>query len=61
MRNNYFLDLDKGEVSYDCKEFVMEFPPQSQDTQPGLEYLMVPRPIFDDKNYKAIMMKIKMH
>ena len=31
----------------------MEFPPQTQDIQPGMEYLMHPRPIFDNPNYKS--------
>ena len=28
-------------------------PEQSQDVQPGMEYVMRPLPIFDDKNYKG--------
>ena len=36
-----------------CTEFKVQFPPQSQDVQPGMEYLMVPRPIFDNPNYKG--------
>lgn len=36
-----------------CNEFKVEFPPQMQTNQPGFEYLMVPRPIFDNANYKA--------
>jgi len=36
-----------------CKNFKVEFPPQMQTKQPGFEYLMVPRPIFDNPNYKA--------
>ena len=36
-----------------CTEFKVKYPPQSQNVQPGMEYLMVPRPIFDDVNYKA--------
>ncbi len=35
------------------KEFQVLFPPQHQDVQPGMEYLMCPRPIFDNPNYKA--------
>lgn len=53
MRKKYFYDLDGDNIGYECQEYQIEFPPQSQDTQPGLEYLMVPRPIFDDKNYQA--------
>ncbi|MFB9276606.1 hypothetical protein [Cohnella cellulosilytica] len=29
----------------------VEFPPQHQDRVPGLEYLMEPRPIFDNPGY----------
>ena len=29
-------------------------PEQSQNKQPGLEYLMNPRPIFDNPNYRGI-------
>jgi len=36
-----------------CDKFKLEFPPQSQAVQPGLEYLMAPRPIFDDSKYKG--------
>lgn len=36
-----------------CTEFKVKYPPQSQDIQPGMEYLMTPRPIFDNVNYKA--------
>ena len=34
-----------------CTEFKVEFPPQCQCEQPGMEYLMQPRPIFDNPNY----------
>ena len=34
-----------------CAEFKVEFPPQCQCEQPGMEYLMQPRPIFDNPNY----------
>lgn len=36
-----------------CKKVTLSFPPQHQDRQPGLEYLMNPRPIFDNPGYKA--------
>jgi len=36
-----------------CKDYKIEFPPQHQDVQSGLEYLMIPRPIFDNLNYRA--------
>ena len=35
-----------------CKNYKLEFPPQHQDTQPGMEYLMRPRPIFDNPYYR---------
>ncbi|MBE6139715.1 MAG: glucose 1-dehydrogenase [Firmicutes bacterium] len=34
-----------------CTEFKVQFPPQCQCEQPGMEYLMNPRPIFDNPNY----------
>lgn len=34
-----------------CEEVKVAFPPQHQDVQPGMEYLMNPKPIFDDPNY----------
>ena len=36
-----------------CNSFKVQFPPQEQDVQPGMEYLMVPRPVYDNPNYKA--------
>ena len=36
-----------------CKDYKLEFPPQHQDTQPGMEYLMTPRPIFNNPYYRA--------
>ena len=43
---------DEGYGMY-CKKFIVQFPPQSQNVQPGMEYLMDPRPIFDNPNYKG--------
>src|SRR5213079_301791 len=34
-----------------CVEQPIAFPPQQQEQQPGLEYLMNPRPIFDNPSY----------
>jgi NAD(P)-dependent dehydrogenase (short-subunit alcohol dehydrogenase family) len=34
-----------------CEEKPIAFPPQHQDQQPGLEYLMNPRPIYDNPSY----------
>jgi NAD(P)-dependent dehydrogenase (short-subunit alcohol dehydrogenase family) len=36
-----------------CEEQNISFPPQQQDRQPGLEYVMNPRPIFDNPSYKG--------
>ena len=36
-----------------CKNYKLEFPPQHQDTQPGMEYLMTPRPIFNNPYYRG--------
>ena len=36
-----------------CKDYKIEFPPQHQDEQPGKEYLMIPRPIFNNPYYRA--------
>ncbi|MDF2679711.1 MAG: short-chain dehydrogenase/reductase [Brevibacillus sp.] len=34
-----------------CEEVPVSFPPQHQDRQPGLEYLMVPLPISENPSY----------
>ncbi|MFD3271163.1 SDR family oxidoreductase [Paenibacillus dendritiformis] len=34
-----------------CKEQPITFPPQHQDQQPGLEYVMYPRPIAENPHY----------
>lgn len=36
-----------------CKQVPVTFPPQHQDRQPGLEYLMNPAPISDNPEYKG--------
>jgi NAD(P)-dependent dehydrogenase (short-subunit alcohol dehydrogenase family) len=36
-----------------CRQVPITFPPQHQDMQPGLEYLMNPIPIFDNPEYKG--------
>lgn len=46
----YVDDLGYG---YKCNKFKLEFPEQEQNVQPGMEYLMVPRPIFDNPYYKS--------
>ena len=34
-----------------CTEFKVQYPPQCQCEQPGMEYMMQPRPIFDNSDY----------
>lgn len=34
-----------------CQETPLTFPPQHQERQPGFEYRMVPRPIYDNPEY----------
>lgn len=36
-----------------CEQSPLTFPPQHQDRQPGLEYLMRPAPIFDNPEYRG--------
>jgi NAD(P)-dependent dehydrogenase (short-subunit alcohol dehydrogenase family) len=36
-----------------CRQVPITFPPQHQDVQPGLEYLMNPMPISDNPRYKG--------
>lgn len=36
-----------------CRPVPVTFPPQHQRQQPGLEYLMVPRPIYDNPHYRG--------
>ncbi len=45
--------IDEQGYGLICKDYKIEFPPQHQDTQPGMEYLMTPRPIFDNPYYRA--------
>ena len=45
--------IDNCGYGYKCNKFKLQFPPQEQDIQPGMEYLMRPKPIFDNPNYKA--------
>ncbi len=47
---NYINVIGEG---YKCKNFLVKYPPQHQDKQPGLEYIMTPHPIFENPNYKA--------
>ncbi|HBF38086.1 MAG TPA: NAD(P)-dependent oxidoreductase [Firmicutes bacterium] len=36
-----------------CEDIPVAFPPQHQEVQPGLEYKMNPRPIFDYEGYRG--------
>lgn len=36
-----------------CRQLPLPFPPQHQNVQPGLEYLMCPQPISDNPGYKG--------
>lgn len=45
--------VDDYGYGYKCTKYKVQFPPQEQDVQPGMEYLMKPRPIFDNPNYKG--------
>lgn len=36
-----------------CKGHKIQYPKQEQNVQPGMEYLMYPRPIFDNPYYKV--------
>ena len=50
-----FKGVDDCGNAWKCNKYKFEFPMQSQDVQPGMEYLMVPRPIFDNPEYKAMV------
>ena len=45
--------IDKDGMGYKCKKYKVKYPPQEQKEQPGMEYLMEPRPIFYNPEYKA--------
>lgn len=49
----YGLNKTNGNIGTICKEFIIKAPPQTQNTQPGLEYQMTPLPIFDNPCYKG--------
>ena len=65
MNYKYYTGYNNGQDDYGlkyinenaygliCKDYKIEFPPQHQDTQPGMEYLMVPRPIFNNPYYRG--------
>jgi len=45
--------INKDGMGLKCTSFQVKYPAQEQLIQPGMEYLMTPRPIFDNPNYKA--------
>ncbi len=49
--NEFYTYLDK--IGIKSKEYEILAPEQSQNEQPGKEYLMTPQPIFDNPNYKG--------
>ncbi len=49
--NDYYKYYQNEGIKF--TKYKIMAPEQSQDVQPGLEYLMAPRPIFDDPNYKG--------
>lgn len=49
--NSYYSFYD--DIGIKSTEYKIGAPEQEQQVQPGMEYLMTPRPIFDDPNYKG--------
>lgn len=49
--NNYYKYY--GDEGWKCTKYKILSPEQQQDIQPGVEYVMNPRPIFDNPNYKG--------
>ena len=53
-QDNYGLKyIDEDCFGYKCNKYKIQYPPQEQSVQPGMEYLMNPRPIFDNPSYKG--------
>ena len=50
--NKYYKYFD-NKVGVQSTYYKILAPEQSQEKQPGMEYLMKPRPIFDNPNYKG--------
>lgn len=50
--NHYYNYYNNG-VGVDSTKYEILAPEQSQNRQPGFEYLMTPLPIFDNPNYKG--------
>ena len=65
MNYKYYYDNKNGQDDYGfkgftedgyglkCTKFKVKYPEQEQKVQPGMEYLMKPRPIFDNPCYKG--------
>ena len=49
--NNYYNYYD--DLGVKSTKYMIMAPEQEQNVQPGMEYLMTPRPIFDNPNYKG--------
>ncbi len=49
--NNYYKYFDKYGLK--CTKYKIMAPEQAQSKQPGMEYLMTPKPIFDNPEYKG--------
>jgi len=45
--------IDDYGYGYKCTKFKIQYPPQEQNVQPGMEYVMKPRPVFDNPNYQG--------
>lgn len=45
--------IDEEGMGYKCKKYKVKYPKQEQSIQPGMEYLMNPRPKFYNPDYKA--------
>lgn len=43
--------IEKVGTEQKCEDLNITFPPQHQDTQPGFEHLMNPRPLYENPNY----------
>ena len=49
--SDYYKYFDNYEIK--CSKYHLLAPMQEQDCQPGLEYKMTPKPIFDNPNYQG--------
>ncbi len=49
--NDYYIY--DGKTGWKCTKYEILAPEQSQEEQPGMEYLMTPKPIFDNPDYKG--------